>query len=273
MIVAVQYYEGDMERALSLARLLADIQPRRRDDVLLSLACQPGTPATPLLDATLKHCARKFPTEAITSRLGAVGHPQGCTALFAGVASHYCDRWNRGELEHDAIFMVDGGDSVPLHPDWIDIATREHDRTCAAGKLITGTPYFLGTCPLLINPVAIYELSTFERTKIVKDVPRYDGTLSTHFDVYHRAEMIARTRPSSIVRTDWRGAGRVASVDLLRSRARESLWLHGYKDERLHWICREWLATSPPPPQIQTYDLANLQVHELVRRNFEASSR
>lgn len=254
---------------MSLARLIADIEIGRRDDILLALVYQPNTPVTPLLTATLAHCSRKFPTEAVESPLGDIGHPKGCTALFAGTASHYYNKWRSGELKHDSIFMLDGGDVVPLHTNWIDIAMSEHDKTVCGGKLITGTPYFIDTCPLHVNPNAIFELSVFGRTKIITDVPKHDGTLATCFDIYHREEMLQNARLTSLVRTDWRGAGRIADLDMLRERSREFVLLHGYKDSNLRWLSREHLVHGTKEPHIRQYSLDLLRQHEVVQRSFE----
>jgi hypothetical protein len=272
VIFAFQYYEGDLEQTMSLARLIADNEPRYRRDVLFSLVCQPGTPVDALTMATIEHCRLKFAVEHVVSPLGAKGHPEGCTALFAGTGMHYHELWRAGELEHDAICMLDGGDGIPLHRNWISIVIREHELTTLGHKkLITGTPYFLGTCPLHLNPNAVFEFSVFDKTKILTDVPKHDGTLSTHFDIYHRQEMIDNAYLSSIVRTDWRGGGEKATAELLVERSRRAVWLHGYKDANLHWLCREHLLANDETPEICHYELESLRQHEAVRRSYEES--
>jgi len=293
MIVALQYYQnpddgqGDLPQAMSLARLLADLLPEPRNDVLLALVCQPGTPRTGIVDRTAAHCARKLPVVEVVSETGARGHPEGCTALWLGTANHFHDlhassrhldpacRYD-GSTDHGrSLLMLDGGDGVPLHRDWLDRLIALHLETLRLGKLITGTPYFVGTCPLHVNPNAVFELSVFDsqRTRLLTDVPQYDGTVFTNFDVYHREEMLQNTSLSSAVRTDWRGGGRKATRDLLLERSREALWLHGYRDADLYWTAREHLASRPAPPQVKHYELADLRVQERVRRDYEKSCR
>jgi len=282
MIVALQYYEGDLERTMSLARLLADVELRPRGDVLLALVCQPETPETELVRKTVAHCRRIFPVELVVSEHGAVGHPEACTALWRGTASHFFEQ-ARGCLEghifqdpltktwHTSLLTLDGGDGVPLHRNWIDLMVQHHDRTVDSDKLITGTPYFLGTCPLHVNPNAVFELDVFDKTKLLTDAPEYDGTVMTNFDVYHREEMLRHAKLSSIVRTDWRGGGERATRELLLERSRESVWLHGYKDPDLYWTAREHLLDVPAPPQVRYYDVDQLREHEEVRRSFEGA--
>ena len=273
MIVALQFCEADLEPSMELARLVADLEPRPRDDVQLALVYQPGTPATSLVTRTLDHCSLKFEVELVESPLGASGHPEGCTALWAGTCRHYFEKYQTGNSRHSRIFTLDGGDGIPLHPDWISVVLAEHELTLQRGKLISGTPYFLGTCPLHVNPNAVFELDVFNKTRLLTDVPRYDGTLLTHFDVYHRSEMLDHAELSSLVRTDWRGGGQPATRDLLLERSRESVWLHGYKDPDLRWIARDHLAYNLPRPQIKHYDLPSLRTHEAVRRSYEDSLR
>jgi hypothetical protein len=256
MIFALQYYEGDLEQTMTLARLIADNEPRYRKDVTFSLVCPPRTPVDALTRATIEYCGLKFAVEHVVSPLGAKEHPEGGTALFAGTAMHYHELWRSGELKQDAICMLDGGDGVPLHSDWISIMIREHERTTLKNKkLITGTPYFHETCPLHVNPNAIFEFSIFDKTDIVRDVPRYDGTLATHFNIYHRQAMLENASLSSIIHTDWRDGGEKASLKLLLDRSRHSVWLHGFKDTNLHWLCREHLLANDKTPEIMSYSL------------------
>jgi hypothetical protein len=271
MIVAPQYYDGDVAPSMSLARLLADIEPSRRDDITLALVSQPGTQLTPLVKATADHCSAKFNVEILQSPFGGQGHPEGCTALWAGTAKLYYDKWKAGNLKSNCIFMLDANDTIPLHRDWISLSLAEHSRTLSQGKLISGTPYFLGTCPLHINPNAIFELSVFEKTRFITDVPKHDGTLATHFDIYHREEMLAHCCPSSIVHTDWRGNNQAATRELLTEHSKHSIWLHGYKDPGIHFLARDHLFGSRCAPKLHHYDLESLRTHEMIRRCYEGT--
>ena len=267
MIIALQYYEGDIEPTMSLARLLADIEPTPRNDVVLALVCQPDTPVTPLTKKTIAHCERRFVVEHVVSPLGAKGHPEGCTFLWAGTMQHYYERFKRGELAHSSILTLDGGDGVPLHLDWLSHMKEEHAKTLFAGKLITGTPYWLGGCPLLVNPNAVFKLSVLDKTSFITDIPRYDGTLLTNFDIYHRREMLANAALSTVVRTDWHGCGNSLSVPLMREKAGEAIWLHGYKDAGVFATARQYLFSGETVrPVLRRYDLAQLYLEESARQ-------
>jgi hypothetical protein len=274
MIIALQYCESDMDRTMSLARLLADLQPAFRGDVLLSLVCQPDTPMTSLMEKTLVHCERKFPVEHVVSSLGAKGHPEGCTFLWAGTMKHYYDLFKRRQCQHTAIMTLDGGDGVPLHLDWLDLVLAEHASTLRSSKLITGSPYWLGGCPLHLNPNSVFEFSVLDTTAFITDIPRFDGTLLSHFDIYHRRDMVANASLSTVVHTDWQGAGNKISVDLMGERAGRSLWLHGYKDENLYWTTRQYLSSSVlVRPCLQRYDMHQLYLEESGRQRKHQTRR
>ena len=278
MIIALQYHGGDLDRTMSLARLLTDIEPRPRTDVLLALVCQPNTPRPETVIRTVVHCRRRFRVAEVISEFGASGYPEACNALWRGTVTHFYREYESTGSSadpggHSSIFTLDGGDGVPLHDDWIDRVIDEHADTLRRGKLITGTPYFLGTCPLHVNPNAVFHLDVFTRTRLLEEAPRYSDPKwsSFAFDVYHRAEMLEHANLSSVVRTDWHGGGLRASRDLLRERSRCSLWLHGYKDQDLYWIARDHLADRPAPPQVAHYETDQLLLQEKLRRSFEVA--
>ena len=271
MIVALQYYEGDRERTMSLARLLADLEPTPRTDVTLALVSQPDTPMTTLTTETIKHCERKFPVIHVASARGAHGHPMACTALWTGMMEHF-----HAHAPHEAVLALDGGDCVPLHRDWIDLMLQEHRRTLSEDKLITGSPYWLGGCPLHVNPNAIFQVSVWDKEPSLQTPPVYDGTILTHFDIFHRRAMLTNASLSSVVHTDWQGAGNRISRSLMAERARSSVWLHGYKDAELHDTARRHLSSEIGfHPVIRRYSLDQLYLQEtaLMKTSLESSRR
>jgi len=263
MIIALQYFKEDQERTLTLARLLADIEPSSRDDVLLALICRPDTPSSKYDDLTLRHCEKKFPSMMITSPRKTCTWPESCGELWAGTMDHFSKLFENENTKHHSIFTIDGGDGVPLHRNWINLLNIEHNRTISLGKLITGTPSKLGYSPLHVNPNMISHLSIWQKVPSLHTTPRSNGTILTHFDIYHRRAMLTNASLSSIIQTDWRGAGNKFTLELMRSKSRKSVWLHGYKDDNLYEITREHLSTSDcAPPVLEKYQLENLHTLE-----------
>ena len=262
MIIALQFYNGDVVPTMALARLLADIEQHPRSDVALAFVYQPDTVLTPFIQKTIAHCARKFPVLSVRSARGAHGHPVACTALWTGMMEYFYAH-HPGE----SVLAIDGNDAVPLHLNWIDLMLAEHARTLALGKLITGSPYWLGGCPLHVNPNAVFEMRVWAEASSLQAPPVYDGTLMTHFDIYHRRAMLTNASLSTVVHTDWQGAGNSLTVELLRQRAASSLWLHGYKEKSFHSVARRYLfGGDTVSPELQRYDLSQLYLLESTSR-------
>ena len=138
MILALQYYLTDSERAMLLARLLADIEPSYRDDVILGLICQPGTPTTKIVSDTIVHCSKKFPVIQACSTQGGKGWAAGSCKLWRGTILHFNELFNSKKITHDCIFTFDGCDGVPLHRNWIELLLAEHQVTRQKGKRVSG---------------------------------------------------------------------------------------------------------------------------------------
>ena len=266
MIVALQYYEGDRERTFALARLLADLEPSPRDDLLLALVCQPDTPTPESTNLTLRYCENKFPTIQVMSARGTPDYQEGCGQLWAGTMNYFYQMFEEGTTRHDSILTLDGGDGVPLHRNWFDLFKAEHDKTISSGKLVTGTPYNQGGCPLLINPNMASHLSLWKLEPSLREIPHYTGSMLTIFDTHHRQTLLKHTSLSSIVKTDWRGDGNKISLGLMRSRSEKSIWLHGYKDDSLYEVAREHLSNPElTPPALERYQLEQLRMVESAK--------
>jgi hypothetical protein len=229
---------------------------------MLALVCQPDTTMTTLTAKTIKHCERKFSVIHFASARGAHGHPVACTAIWTGMMEFFHEAY-----PHESVLALDGGDCVPLHRNWISLMLKEHARTLSEGKLITGTPYYLGGCPLHVNPNAVFQMSVWAKEPSLQTPPVYDGTLLTHFDIFHRRAMLANAALSSVVHTDWQGAGNKISCSLMSERAKASVWLHGYKDTEFYSVARQYLFASPEKdPEIQRYNLQQLYLQESMMR-------
>lgn len=137
IVIALQFWAGDQGRAMRLARLLADIEPRRRDDVIFAFCRRFDVPMSrEVWDAAL-HVGGKFPVIHLASQREAVNHPDGCYGLFAGTMDHLSKGWASGSLHAHSAFTIEA-DGVPLRRDWLDIVLAEHRRTIEGGKRVTG---------------------------------------------------------------------------------------------------------------------------------------
>lgn len=142
LAVAIQFWRGDMRQALRLARFLADLEPRKREDVCLVFARRFDVKVTPELESTMLYCGQKFSVTTIASDRQAEGHPDGCYGLWSGTAEKLVaarsDKW-----PYDNVFFVEA-DGVPMRWDWIEHLKRVHAEHLATGYRITGARMYRG---------------------------------------------------------------------------------------------------------------------------------
>lgn len=240
MIVAIQYYMSDMVQSMQLARLLADLEPKYRDDVVLGLVCQPGTPYVSMVRDTIIHCSRKFPVEQLCSRYGAKGWADGSGQLWTGTMTHFYERSERGLGDHDCIFTLDGNDGVPLHNNWIDLLMAEHRITKERGKMVTGTltidlfehPHINGNMGLEMSIWRLFpSLHTTPLGATMQDVNTWD--------VYHSPVFLSNASASSVIANRWQQRG--VTLEKMDREAVHSIWLHGYKDPWFRDMARDRL--------------------------------
>lgn len=241
MILALQYYNGDRAQAFKLAQLLADLEPRYRDDVVLALVCQPDTTIDEVTEEVLLHCRERFPTTHVVSKYGAQGWADGSGQLWRGVMTHF-SKLRREHLIPDAsIFTFDGGDGVPLHCNWIDLMVEQHEITRSRGKMVSGTLCLDVPAHPNINGNMILDFELWEKYPSLHDTPLGASTAEwwKTWDTYHAPVFIANASPSSIVCNHWNRRG--VNEAILRATSAESIWLHGYKDTNFCDVVRSYL--------------------------------
>ena len=82
LVVAIQMWAGDYDRALRLARLLADVETDYRSDMVVVLSRRHDLDASPAELETVMHCNQKFVTYSLqasparSSRYRRKAHPR-----------------------------------------------------------------------------------------------------------------------------------------------------------------------------------------------------
>lgn len=238
LIIALGYYAGDEAAAMRLARLLADIEPRRRSDVTLALCRRFDVELSPLAWQTQLHCGHKFGTMALRSEREAVGHPDGCNGLWAGIMDKLAESWATGRLNAHSVLFLEA-DGCPLRRDWIDRLIAEHTRTLAAGKRVTGHLMEVTDYPHLNGTMALH-LSMWADHPSLHFTPPGGA-----WDMHHAAVLAAAARPTRLISNfygsrDWT-PGALAAV------AKETAWLASVKDDSaLRWAEQNLVAGSAP---------------------------
>jgi hypothetical protein len=245
LVVALQFFSGDWFRAAKLARLLADVEQRRRDDVCLLFVRTTECPATRLLDETVARCSEVFHVESLVVRPDTLERqerwdrlgrwPVGPNVLWTGAVEYFLRSMGP---QWSTLFTVDGGDSVPLLRDWIDVLVADHARTVRAGLGVTGWVGKDGLGRWHVNLNLVAERTFLEAHGELLVMPAGEH-VSEPIDMYHADVFMPACRVSTVVRSDWRYVGaRRADLEAV---AAQSAWWHGCKDGNLVDLAREYV--------------------------------
>jgi hypothetical protein len=243
MVLAIQYWSGDEAQAMRLARLLADIEPARRDDVTMAFCGRFDVQPSQLLEETALHCGFKFKVMAFRSRVEGVGHPAGSNALWTGVMAELAEAWRIGMLDRDSVFMIEA-DGCPVAPDWLDRLKTEHEANVLRGKRVTGV--YMTKSLAHINGSLLMHLSTWFDRRSLRHTP-----LEQAWDFFHAPVLMAEANPSPQMLNAYGSTGWPASV--LGRLGNGTAWLCNTKDDSvLTWaekhLVHGALGTEDPTP-------------------------
>lgn len=142
LIFNIQYWTGDREQAMALAKLMADIEPKKRDDVIMVFSarfdCPHDIPA-------IEYVSKKFRVELFKSRPHRTGWPGGPNDLMAQSYMWCVEQVRFKRFNADGVFFMES-DDVPLASDWIDKIKAEWEECKAAGKQVLGCYLMRGDC-------------------------------------------------------------------------------------------------------------------------------
>ncbi len=143
LALVLQFWRNDKAPAMELARLIADIEPEWRDDVIFVFARQvsDGKSNTPLdkeIVDTQNYVGLKMPWADMPVRVDEKKKYPGCCY---DPWAHACERLSKAyhtgmRVHHSAFFFE--SDGYPLQHRWIDELKEAHALTLAQGKRVTG---------------------------------------------------------------------------------------------------------------------------------------
>ena len=221
LVLALQFWKGDRAKALSLARLLADIEPTRRSDVALYLCCDASAEQDDELITTLQHCEGKFSVGTFQSSGAVAGYPGGPNALWSATMEHFCQEWLAGRLRFESVFTFEA-DGAPLRRDWIAELIKAHQETLCHRLLITASiqHHHFQRHP---NGNLIAHVTT------IRNYPELSSTPPGQpWDMFHHVTLCRLARHDPVIRSEHQS--RRWNAEPLTSMAKETAWLHGCQD-------------------------------------------
>lgn len=139
IIIALQYWKGDYQQAMRLARRLADIEATPRNDVAIEFVARFDAPE--VCRDTLAHVKKRFPASVYRCKRRGQGHPGGPNDMVHELFGEYYRRWLRVpgfKAAVSGVFLYEA-DNVPTHPSWLNELIVQWQTARADGKLIMGS--------------------------------------------------------------------------------------------------------------------------------------
>lgn len=116
LVIALQFYAGDRDRAMRLARFIADLEPSFTYDLEMCFVARFDCPQH---TETIEYVSRKMATSQFTTRRELVGWPEGPNGMAYDLFEQMKkwtddDRWSH----HDGVLLLEP-DCVPLRRGWL----------------------------------------------------------------------------------------------------------------------------------------------------------
>lgn len=135
-LIAIQFWRGDKDKAMRLARLIADMEPAFNRQVDFLFVARFDIPHDPV---TVKHVSRKFEVRTYTTKARSVGHPWGSWCLWFSTVEWFAQLKGKKIPDYKWIFPFEA-DCVPISRTWIDDISREWD--ASRGVYLLGSETF-----------------------------------------------------------------------------------------------------------------------------------
>lgn len=138
IVLALQFWEGDRDRAMRLAQLIADIEPTKNEHVDFAFVAR--FDAVPDLDVVQK-VSRKFNVWNLRGTRRGTGWPHGCNELALDLLQQSAARSRPGRewsaVTHKAVYLLES-DNMPMCKNWLSRISDEWDVAQEAGAMVMG---------------------------------------------------------------------------------------------------------------------------------------
>lgn len=236
LILNHQFWEGDKAQSMALARLIADLEDKPRDDAIFLFTARFDCKHD---EETIAYVAKKFPVMRYTTKRKAVGWPDGPNKMMACSYEYCVELWRKNRLPPhiEAVFLIEA-DAVPLRKSWIDDLKAEY-KSC--GKKVLGAWLKLGDANVEhVNGNCVMSLDFWKKCPAIFHPNSRGG-----WDATLRYAILPNAAPSKLIWSDyqlgmahnpWRGDDYLwetkrygASDNALYGQDLHPCWFHGLK--------------------------------------------
>lgn len=224
--LCLQCWPGDMEAAMDLAQLIADIEPTRRPETEFFLVFRRDCPEQLLTRKFLSVAAPKFGRAAAApARNHDTGYPGGSNML-AFSAFMEMTLWHRQGVCRNEAFLLFESDTLPMAADWLDQLDQEWTLTKSQGKHAFGHWHQQGGPETLhLNGNAVFRSDFFDLHPQIMV-----GSAMVGWDFFYKERYIELSRDSDLIFQNFNRHGitleQLASVT---KNGRRPAFFHGVK--------------------------------------------
>lgn len=126
ILLALQFWDGDKEQAMKVARLVADLQPGICEIADFMFVARFDCTQD---QRTIEHVSRKFNVQHfINQRFRGAEWPHGCNQLAFGTLDYVYTKMESKRIPDYKAVLLFEADSAPMHPAWISALSEEWDK-------------------------------------------------------------------------------------------------------------------------------------------------
>lgn len=227
VLLVLQYWKGDRDQAMRLARFIADLQTSKCENADFLFVARFDCAHD---QDTVEYVSKKFNVFTYTSKRRGVGWPNGCNDLWFGSVE-----WVHSMIEGKKVvpykaFLTFESDCVPLAANWINRLSTAWDEANAKTPIFVLGPYLTAPGPHINGNMLLSGNPAFTHwvTRKVGGAPPNAGWDYVMYRDFKRWG--ARDLP--IMRSYW-GTKTFSDDAFLAEIAAGTVFIHGIKDDSL----------------------------------------
>ena len=116
ILLSLQYWSGDEQKAYDLARLIADIEDEYNNEAIFMFSGR--FDVGPIDQRTVEYVSKKFETIVFKGKTEKTGHPDGCNGLWTDTMNYANHLVMKKKKDIDAVLTFEP-DCIPMKKDWI----------------------------------------------------------------------------------------------------------------------------------------------------------